>query len=83
MVAAAREVSGKCLCGKVKFRATATNPTLAACHCDMCRGWSSGPYFEITCQDLSFEGADNITTFRSSRARVLQDLRIKPVLPYH
>lgn len=66
MVAAAREVSGKCLCGKVKFRATATNPTLAACHCDMCRGWSSGPYFEITCQDLSFEGADNITTFRSS-----------------
>ena len=58
----AKEVTGHCLCEKVKFRATSKNPTLAA----MCRRWSSGPYIEITCQDVSFEGENYIGTIRSS-----------------
>ena len=32
----------------------------------MCRRWSSGPYFEVTCENVTFEGEDNITKVRSS-----------------
>ncbi|GHE97190.1 aldehyde-activating protein [Aliiroseovarius zhejiangensis] len=59
-------LSGKCLCGAVTFHATAKDPSIGACHCEMCRRWSSGPFFEITCQNVDFKGADNITTIRSS-----------------
>ncbi len=32
----------------------------------MCRRWSSGPYFEVSCESATFEGEENITRFRSS-----------------
>jgi hypothetical protein len=32
----------------------------------MCRRWSSGPYFEVTCTNVEFEGAERISTIRSS-----------------
>jgi hypothetical protein len=32
----------------------------------MCRRWSSGPFFEVTCQKVAFEGAENIGRIRSS-----------------
>ncbi len=32
----------------------------------MCRRWSSGPYFEVSCENVTFEGKDNIETIRSS-----------------
>ena len=59
-------LTGKCLCGAVRFTCTAREPTVAACHCAMCRRWSSGPYFEISCESATFEGEENITRFRSS-----------------
>ncbi len=59
-------LSGSCLCGAVGVTGTANEPEVAACHCDMCRGWSSGPYFEVTCENVSFVGEGSITTFRSS-----------------
>ncbi len=64
----AKEVSltGRCLCGAVRFKGTASEPKVAACHCSMCRRWSSGPYFEVSCEDVAFEGEDNITKIRSS-----------------
>ncbi len=59
-------LTGTCLCGAVGFTATAREPKVGACHCDMCRRWSSGPYFEVSCESATFEGVDNITRFRSS-----------------
>ncbi len=60
------KLTGRCLCGAVGVTGTAADSKVAACHCDMCRRWSSGPYFEVTCEDVVFEGEDSITTFRSS-----------------
>lgn len=63
---AERKLTGSCLCGAVKITATAEEPTITVCHCDMCRRWSSGPYMEVTCQKVSFDGAENIGRIRSS-----------------
>jgi hypothetical protein len=60
------KLTGRCMCGAVDFVATANQPTVAACHCDMCRRWSSGPYFEVSCRNVVFKGEDSITKIRSS-----------------
>ena len=60
------KVTGRCLCGAVAVSGTAKEPKVSACHCDMCRRWSSGPFFEVTCKDVVFEGGDNISLIRSS-----------------
>ena len=60
------EVTGRCLCGSVTVTGRATAPKVAACQCRMCRRWSSGPYFEVTCTNVEFEGAERISTIRSS-----------------
>ena len=57
---------GQCMCGAVKLSATAKKPSVAACHCDMCRRWSAGPFMAVNCQVVAFEGQDNIGRIRSS-----------------
>ncbi len=59
-------LTGRCLCGAVRFTGTTSQPQVVACHCSMCRRWSSGPYFEVSCQKVAFEGEDSITKIRSS-----------------
>ena len=59
-------LTGICLCGAVKVSATAKKPSVAACHCDMCRRWSAGPFMAVNCQSVSFEGDENIGRIRSS-----------------
>lgn len=59
-------LTGRCLCGGVKITGATNDPNVGVCHCDMCRRWSSDPYFEVTCQDVTFEGEGNITKIRSS-----------------
>ncbi len=61
-----KKLSGKCLCGAVRVTGTADDPVVSACHCDMCRRWSSGPFFEVTCKNVSFDGEASITKIRSS-----------------
>ena len=60
------KLTGKCLCGAVGITGTANEPKVGACHCDMCRRWSSGPFFEVSCEKVSFVGEENITKIRSS-----------------
>ena len=60
------KLTGRCMCGAVEIIGTANDPKVAVCHCDMCRRWSSGPFFEVTCEEVVFEGEDNITKIRSS-----------------
>jgi hypothetical protein len=57
---------GKCMCGAVKFSATAKKPSVVACHCDMCRRWSAGPFMALDCQTVTFDGSENIGRIRSS-----------------
>ena len=60
------KLTGQCMCGAVGITATAREPNVAVCHCDMCRRWSAGPFMEITCQAVAFEGEENIGRIRSS-----------------
>ena len=40
--------TGQCMCGAVTVEAEIAKPGLTACHCDMCRRWSSGAFVAIT-----------------------------------
>ncbi|MCX7558372.1 GFA family protein [Sulfitobacter sp. F26204] len=43
----AEDIQGQCLCGAVQITAQVDNPRLRACHCDMCRQHTSGPFFSL------------------------------------
>ncbi|MCC5809654.1 MAG: GFA family protein [Ectothiorhodospiraceae bacterium] len=59
--------TGSCLCGSVRVVARPKSHSIGACHCDMCRKWGGGPLFAAECEgNVSFEGADLISTFSSS-----------------
>ncbi len=60
------KLDGRCMCGAVRFTATADKPSVVACHCDMCRRWSAGPFMAVSCQTINFEGQENIGRIRSS-----------------
>ncbi|MBE9070242.1 GFA family protein [Leptolyngbya cf. ectocarpi LEGE 11479] len=58
---------GSCLCGAVHFTVNTMNTSVGACHCQMCRKWTGGPFMAIDCGiDVTFEGEDNIAAFGSS-----------------
>jgi hypothetical protein len=62
------DISGKCMCGTVSYKAKVTEPELGACHCSMCRRWSGGVFLGLAVQPnaISFEGEDQIQVFQSS-----------------
>lgn len=60
------QLTGKCMCGAVRFVGSTRELNVAVCHCDMCRRWASGPFFEVTCKKVEFEGEDHIGKIRSS-----------------
>lgn len=60
------KLDGKCMCGAVRFSATAKRPSVVACHCEMCRRWSAGPFMSVECKDVTFENCGNVGRIRSS-----------------
>lgn len=59
--------AGRCLCGSVEITAQSMSPDVGACHCNMCRKWSGGPFLVVDCNtDVSIIGEENITSFSSS-----------------
>ena len=42
-------MQGKCMCGAVTVTATPAKDSLAACHCDMCRAWTSSAFMAMEC----------------------------------
>lgn len=40
-------LEGRCMCGAVRITAEAARPSLSACHCDMCRRWTSGAFVAL------------------------------------
>lgn len=61
-------VSGRCLCGAVRFTAEPTKPETHVCHCEMCRRWTGSALLAVSIPPdaIRFEGAENIRTFASS-----------------
>ncbi len=62
------ETIGSCICGAVHISPQHIDHKLGACHCNTCRKWGGGPYLSVDCgTDVSFEGEENISVFRSSK----------------
>ena len=58
--------TGQCLCGAVRFRATASLEA-QACHCTQCQRWTGGgPYYAVRVRDLVLSGDDNIRSYAHS-----------------
>ena len=58
---------GSCLCGAVRFTVNEMNTDVGACHCDMCRQWSSGPFMAVDCgTDVHFASEEQIGIYKSS-----------------
>lgn len=61
------EGRGSCLCGAVNFRAHNIKLDVAACHCNMCRKWSGGPFMAVDCgADVDFEDVETLSVYNSS-----------------
>ena len=60
-------LSGRCLCGAVRFTAVPKKMHMDACHCGMCRRWSAGPFMGVSCCDtVKVENEDSLRAYISS-----------------
>jgi hypothetical protein len=59
-------IKGQCMCGAVTVAATRAKPIIRACHCDMCRRWTSSMFMSIPTDPASIEVDGPVRTFRSS-----------------
>lgn len=59
-------LKGRCMCGAVRVDATPERQSMSACHCDMCRQWTSGALvcFPVDSGSLKVEGP--VRTYVSS-----------------
>ena len=59
-------VTGRCLCGNVSYKAKLKSG-IGACHCGMCRRWAGGPLMSVHAEGaVDITGKENISRFRSS-----------------
>lgn len=61
-----QRLTGRCMCGAVTIRATAGKPILRACHCDMCRRWTSSMFMSLPTDPESVEVEGPVRTYSSS-----------------
>jgi hypothetical protein len=60
-------VSGGCLCGAVRFTAAPRDHDIGACHCNMCRRWTAGPFLALECGGtVKIDDASSLGIYRSS-----------------
>lgn len=59
------ELKGQCMCGAVTVRATPSRSALGACHCDMCRRWTSSAYISFPVES-SYAALGPVKTYTSS-----------------
>jgi hypothetical protein len=63
----ASKLSGRCLCGAVRFTAAPQERTFGACHCSMCRRWTGGPFLAVDCGDtVAIDDTASLGVYRSS-----------------
>jgi len=56
------------MCGAVKLAARGVSEQASACHCDMCRRWSSGPFLAVMVQALDVVEGEAATVGSSAWA---------------
>ncbi|WP_306226176.1 GFA family protein [Bosea beijingensis] len=66
MTAAAKKLSGGCLCGAVRFTAVPKKAEMDACHCGMCQRWSGGVFMAVSCGEVAVEDESELGTYPSS-----------------
>ncbi len=50
-------MKGKCMCGAVTVEAQPVRSAMVACHCDMCRRWTSSMYMAVQVEpDFAVDG---------------------------
>jgi len=59
-------MNGQCMCGAVKVAAEPARDALTACHCNMCRQWSSGPFMAMSAIPGSVRVEGPVKVFQSS-----------------
>ncbi|MHA3913491.1 GFA family protein [Halovulum sp. GXIMD14793] len=57
--------TGHCLCGAVKVT-FAPESQITACHCEMCRRWTSGAFVEVDTVPGSLKTEGPVKTYRAS-----------------
>ncbi len=61
------ERTGRCLCGRVRFRFIPAEAEIDACHCRMCQRWGGGPGMSIKAAGTAtIEGEENVAIYKSS-----------------
>ena len=60
------ELKGQCMCGAVTVTAASAKPNLVACHCDMCRRWTSSMYMSLRTDPGSVTVTGPARVFKSS-----------------
>lgn len=60
------EIHGRCLCGAVTVSARKAGDTLRACHCGMCRAWTSSLFMSVPTEPGSVIVKGPVKVFRSS-----------------
>ena len=59
------ELHGECMCGAVTVTATPARAALGACHCDMCRRWTSSAYVSFPVEP-GYAALGPVEVYRSS-----------------
>ena len=60
-------MTGRCLCGSVQFTAAKVETDHHACHCGMCRRWSSGGgFFGAHAHEVTFTQSATLAVYESS-----------------
>ncbi|MCH9704815.1 MAG: GFA family protein [Proteobacteria bacterium] len=57
---------GQCLCGGVRFHATAANGDIGMCHCKMCRRWAGGLPLTVLNAQVTLQAEDTLTWWKGS-----------------
>lgn len=67
MSAAARQMTGKCMCGASTFSAVPLSLSAGACHCTMCQKWSGGMFLAVDCgTSVAFDKAAPLSIYKGS-----------------
>ncbi len=59
-------MTGRCLCGAVKFTAATVETDFEVCHCGMCRRWAGSPLFAANAEGVVFDGEESLAVYDSS-----------------
>ncbi len=61
------ELTGICLCKKIRITVKHASRFIGACHCKTCRQWSSAPLLEVDCgTEVEIEGNEALSIYQSS-----------------